>query len=530
MSLDGHGIAAELGEDHAALFLLGHAESAEIDVIRLEVVILLALVVPAAHAVDETGGIERAHIVGHRHAVELSPALVEDAPEDYRGESAQIFHRFAHELLVIFPLFCVLARERLIALGVVEHDAQKRQGADDGEVVFSPARDHVLPHQHTQPVAMVIPARRLYLDMLADHVEAAVLHLLNVVYHGAVGRGREHALGIIALIEQAALEDIFPVELDPLEAARVRAKLDFPHGEITAHAVFAALYPHLVKKGRIGRPELDAGQLYHVVARAAVKLGYLPALVVYPDVHRAEHPAYAHVDLRPVGVGEAEHVFDIFIGDFFRPDRSPDPRLRRIPDPAARERLLALGRGRLVREVDNVHLERVFALFAGVGHVKGKGQIAPFVHPLAHAVDKHFAFFVHRLEMQQYPLPARIFEARAIDEHLVEVEDPAHAARVAFGTERHEDLPRLYVRLSFQAHIFARGNYPVFPITVENSIARALHLRTGIFRTRLFAEGKVAVFVARGQLDAPRPFARRLVVARIRRLLAKIMGIDNFDE
>jgi len=45
-----------------------------------------------------------------------------------------------------------------------------------------------LPDENSHLVAIVIPAGRLDLDVLADHVEAKLLGDFQVVLHGGVGR------------------------------------------------------------------------------------------------------------------------------------------------------------------------------------------------------------------------------------------------------------------------------------------------------------------------------------------------------
>src|SRR5690606_10228277 len=46
---------------------------------------------------------------------------------------------------------------------------------------------HILPNEHALPVAVVIPAGRLHLDVLADHIEAHFLGLLNIKKKRLVG-------------------------------------------------------------------------------------------------------------------------------------------------------------------------------------------------------------------------------------------------------------------------------------------------------------------------------------------------------
>ena len=82
---------------------------------------------------------------------------------------------------------------------------------------------HVLPHQQPQTVRPVEPALRLDLDVLADHVEAEVLVLLQVVPEGRVGGRGVEAVRPVALVQGAGLEDERPVEHGALDTVRPSA-------------------------------------------------------------------------------------------------------------------------------------------------------------------------------------------------------------------------------------------------------------------------------------------------------------------
>ena len=42
---------------------------------------------------------------------------------------------------------------------------------------------HILPHEHSEAVAVVIPPERFFLDMLPYHIEAELLHFFNIKAH-----------------------------------------------------------------------------------------------------------------------------------------------------------------------------------------------------------------------------------------------------------------------------------------------------------------------------------------------------------
>lgn len=73
------------------------------------------------------------------------------------------------------------------------------------------AGDEVLPHQQTQLVGVVVPARGLDLDVLADRVEAEVLLRLQVEDQGVVAGRRVQTVGVEALVELGEEKNGFPL-------------------------------------------------------------------------------------------------------------------------------------------------------------------------------------------------------------------------------------------------------------------------------------------------------------------------------
>ena len=46
---------------------------------------------------------------------------------------------------------------------------------------------HVLPYEHSQTVAMIVPTGRFHLHVLANHVKSPVLGLLNIIEQSIIG-------------------------------------------------------------------------------------------------------------------------------------------------------------------------------------------------------------------------------------------------------------------------------------------------------------------------------------------------------
>src|SRR3546814_15203676 len=87
--------------------------------------------------------------------------------------------------------------------------------------IRSTRTDTVLPYTtlfrselHPGMVGIVMIARGLDLDVLAQHVESRLLEEDEVAFHRLLGRRRVEPVGPPALIERAVLEDGFVVEQD----------------------------------------------------------------------------------------------------------------------------------------------------------------------------------------------------------------------------------------------------------------------------------------------------------------------------
>ena len=101
------------------------------------------------------------------------------------------------------------------------------EGRGDREkVVCSTAVYHVLPDEHAEAVAVIVPAHGLNFDVLAEHVEAHVLHELNIEHHRVVARRSVESVREVSLIEHAVLEIRSAVEQQPGNAVFVFPNAD----------------------------------------------------------------------------------------------------------------------------------------------------------------------------------------------------------------------------------------------------------------------------------------------------------------
>ena len=190
-----------------------------------------ALVVPAAGVVDETGGVVILYRGAYLLGVKLTPALVEGHPAADGDAVIEIVYHAEKLVFEFLSPFGLVALKALIHIILdMDVDIRKHAGKDVADILA--AAYHILPHEHTEPVAVVIPPERLLLDMLAEHIVTELLHLLNVEYHCLVGRRGELALGPIALVEQTSLKIGLVIESEPRDTCGVLDYREFTHTEV----------------------------------------------------------------------------------------------------------------------------------------------------------------------------------------------------------------------------------------------------------------------------------------------------------
>ena len=211
------------------------------------------LVVPAARAVDGTRRVDFLSTFREPRAVELTPALVERHPHTYRNAVIKIVEHL--EILrskFVAGLLVFSCEESVTAVGY--HKAQKRQHGYAEEIVFSAARNHILPDYHSESVAMIIPAHRLDFYMLAKHVEAEVFHKFDIVNHSLVRRGSKHTIAPVSLVEQTVVEIGLIVEEQPHFALRVLSVGELAHSEVTSYHIAVAHRDDVVRMRVLWRP------------------------------------------------------------------------------------------------------------------------------------------------------------------------------------------------------------------------------------------------------------------------------------
>ena len=364
------------------------------------------------------------------------------------------------------------------------------------------AARHVLPHQHAQPVAVVVPARRFHLDVLADQVEAQVLQRLDVRAPCLVGRSRVEPVGPPPLIEGAELEQRPVIEGEPRHAGAVPGHRDLAHPEVARDRVFprrGEAHTQAIQEGMARAPQLrvvdgerkwppdQAGPLGN--PPVAVERGDADAGCrrrtggVHPDRHRAGVHVGSHVERRDV---VARHRFE--------PHRLPDAGDRGVPDALGLGDLFAARLLPVVGRVPDAHHELLVAAAMQLfGHVDGERIVAAPVGGDRAAVHEDRGFPVHRAEVQQpadSPRRARQAEGVAVPEALLVGHRALHAGELRLDRERHQDLAVEATRPRCSA-----VPHRVFPQSIQVHPSGSRHLGP-----RVFGQG-----VEVGGVDGGRP-------------------------
>ena len=481
VSLDDLSDAAELAEHRDAV---GVEEQQP----RHGVVVLVEHVARAV-VVSAAGGIDQAcRVVGFGPGcdfggLELSPSLVEGDPYADRDERTQAVDDLAPLLAVaglrLGRALPLLAREVAghLPLGVAGRDV---------------AAGHVLPDDDAFAVAVVVPAGRFDLHMLADHVVAQLLGLHDVIAQRLVRGGSVEPVGPPSLVEGSELEEGPVVEHQPRDVVAVAARRELAHGRVARHAVHDAAVVaqrnlQVVEEGALGTPELRFGNgKFHGGAGQRLGRGDGLAAVIEHDLDAVARGRFreGHLDCEAlvVEVGRGLHAEDVALRHGFEPDGLPDAAHGRVPDAARIVRLLAARLESLFGGVPDTDAERVAALSERRGDVEVEGGVAAGVGADGRAVHPDIGLPVRGADVEQDAAAAprgRNREAALVPEAAVGAGAFADAREGRLRGKGHEDLA--VEMLGFAPD----GEDRIVPKPVEVLPCVAHELRTRVFGQHL---------------------------------------------
>jgi len=306
---------------------------------------------------------------------------------------------------------------------------------------------------------VVVPPRRVHLDVHADHVAGDPLEELHVERRRGVAGRREDAVRPVALVQRTDLEDGLVVQADPREARRVLRQGNLPHAEVAGDLVgdlpgileVAERDADVVEERIIRRPGLGVLDRHFDSRQPAAGRDFLGP-VQHDDIGlvRLGDELAVEFDDQPavVQVGRQLQPGDPPSGHRLQPHRLPDARRGGVAEALSlfRQRLLSDGLVADVGRVPDAQDDLVLAVLAGgqrVGDVEGERVVTPLVVADLHAVDPDPRVPVDGLEVQHDPPPGpagRNLERPPVPQKLVGADDLLDARQDRLDAERDEDL------------------------------------------------------------------------------------------
>ena len=192
--------------------------------------------------------------------VELTPAFVERRPQRYGRAVVKSVDDLVHLLVVQIPSRFVFSGIKSVAV-VSDVYADIGQKKYRERIVFSAAVDEILPDDHAEAVAMVIPPEWLDFDVFSKRIETAFFCKLYIVNERVVARCGIQPVRPVSLIEQPRHEIRFAVEHKTVSAVLSRADGKLSHRKITPHLVLAAYDLERVESRCLGSPRSTIGAI-----------------------------------------------------------------------------------------------------------------------------------------------------------------------------------------------------------------------------------------------------------------------------
>ena len=205
------------------------------------------LVVPTACSINRTRRVKRVNAFRRIACVELPPTLVEKHPRNNRRMAGKHVHHGiagARPVTAVRRIVGTKRREmlrRVVAVLVPRGAHERRLAIRGPRVIFAAARHRVLPYEHAEAVAMVVPACSLNFDMLAQHIEAGFLHGGYVMNQRFVARRGQQAVRPIPLVEHTLEEQRFAIEMESRNTLQIRLDLNRSECAIRVHNILLFL-------------------------------------------------------------------------------------------------------------------------------------------------------------------------------------------------------------------------------------------------------------------------------------------------
>ena len=285
--------------------------------------------------VDGPGRIPSADRLNRLQGVKLPPALVKGHPHRQADGIIQKLRQLPQLLHIVRPTLCIAAGKIAVVI-VLDPQPEIGKNVDGQRGIGIAAVHHILPDQHPQPVTMVVPAQRLHLDVLSQHIKAQPFHFGDVMDHRFIGGSGVIAVAPVALIQKTVVEIGTAVQQQAGQSLLVPPDAEGTHPEVAFHPVAAWQDDGNIVKERVLRaPQPQRlrreGQGQFTGCIGLSRSHHFSLFLhgdpgIFGDIRRQRKMNGS--GFRPRG--DAQRAQVVF-RDALHPNRLPDTGLRRVP-------------------------------------------------------------------------------------------------------------------------------------------------------------------------------------------------------
>ena len=130
-----------------------------------------------------------------------------------------------------------------------------------GHMIGRATADHILPYDHSQTIAVVIPAQRLDLDMFPEHVEAQAFCKVNIIDKGLIAGSGHQSVGPVALIQDPMEKIGLVIQAEAGDTLRISLYGVAAHGKIPFHGITIGSQSKGIQPGVFRTPGLEIHRL-----------------------------------------------------------------------------------------------------------------------------------------------------------------------------------------------------------------------------------------------------------------------------
>ena len=130
-----------------------------------------------------------------------------------------------------------------------------------GHMIGRAATDHILPYDHSQTIAVVIPSQGFDLDMLPEHVEAQPFCEADIIDKSLIAGSSHQPVGPVALIQDPMEKIRSVIQAEARDALRIWLYGVAAHGKITIHGITIGIQSKGIQPGMLRAPGLEIHRL-----------------------------------------------------------------------------------------------------------------------------------------------------------------------------------------------------------------------------------------------------------------------------